>query len=106
MGGSTKYGGIKIGPYGSCTQLKSTTVVGGKYRETDNELVSYQPPSPKGEGAEVSKMAIRVWAGGYAPRPVLTKFRVGVERVKRNRLHTINVWGLEVLNPNFQPNLM
>ena len=26
----------------------------------------YQPPSPKGEGAEVSKMAIRVWAGGYA----------------------------------------
>ena len=27
---------------------------------------SYQPPSPKGEGAEVSKMAIRVWAGGYA----------------------------------------
>ena len=45
-----------------------------KYLETptilirNQELVMeiYQPPSPKGEGAEVSKMAIRVWAGGYA----------------------------------------
>ena len=26
---------------------------------------NYQPPSPKGEGAEVSKMAIRVWAGAH-----------------------------------------
>ena len=30
-----------------------------------SRIMSNQPPSPKGEGAEVSKMAIRVWAGGY-----------------------------------------
>ena len=40
--------------------------------------LDYQPPSPKCEGAEVSKMDIRVWAGGYAHGGVCGGVRLSV----------------------------
>ena len=34
---------------------------------------------------------------------VSTKFRTSTHGVQRNQVHSINVWCLEILNPDFQP---
>ena len=42
---------------------------------------------------------------GASPTYCLKVFRVGDVGALGNRIHTINIWGLEVSNLDFQPNL-
>ena len=52
--------------------------------------------------------SVRVYARcgiGGRPRRRTTGFKLETERVQGNGPHTLNIWRLEVLNPDFQPTL-